>query len=220
VKTLAIVLVLTLSPVAALARGGDMGAYSLAGFYGLGFVNPSDINGLSSALGTTPAVGNMSSDSYYGGSLAFMMGWRWDLKFMYDQHDAKNYTNTSVNPNTGFEIQESNVWGMLDYYLIHTRSAYMTLGAGAGYPTNFHVTEQAATTTQFSAASNLNYIGQATIGIMLGSHFSIYFDGGYQRIISGNLTDPSNNILKNTSGAAAVADLSGFRADAGIRIHL
>ena len=220
--TLIVMVLVFGTSLCAFARGdsGHFGSFAIGGFYGLASVSPSDVNGLANAVGSSPPLGGVNSDLYYGGLLEFTTSQHIDLKFEYDFHDAKDLTTTNLNSNTGFEIQENDVWGILDFYLVRNSSVYAYLGAGVGYPTAVTMNKTTSSLTQYTAARNLGYVGEGGIGVMLGGHLSLFFEGGYQYLISGNITQNSSGaILTNTAGQNAVINMSGPRANAGLKLH-
>jgi hypothetical protein len=214
-------LVLLCLPSIAFARGdsGHMGDWSVGGFYGLASVSPGDVNTLSTAVGSSPPLGGISTDNFYGALLEFEVTPRWNLKLEYDWHDAKNNTSTNMGPSTGFEITEENAWGILDFYLVRTKSVYAYIGAGVGTPTYFHLARTTSSNTQFTVSSTTSYEGDAGVGVMLGDHISLFFEGGYQQIQSGNVQDQTGNTLLLPSGFKAQVNLSGPRANAGVKFH-
>src|ERR1019366_9585844 len=99
-----------------------MGSFAIGGFYGLASVSPTDINGLATAIGSSPPVGGINSDLYYGGLLEFMISQHLNLKLEYDMQDAKDLTSTNLNSSTGFEVQQNDVWAILDFYLVRNNN--------------------------------------------------------------------------------------------------
>jgi hypothetical protein len=205
--------------VTALARdGGDR--LKIGGFYGLGQVNPSDANAIQSTLmPSTPKIGNISTSTIYGGHLGLMLGQRWELEGAYEMQDAKNPTNTTapaVN-NAGLELMQNEVWLGLNYYLVHSNNFFFYLGAFGGYPTYSHIKQTYTVNAELDADKAINYMGKAGVGVMLGNHFSLFFEGGYQSMVSGDVKNSAGQI-QTLNGHNSTIDLSGGRADAGLNI--
>ncbi len=149
-----------------------------------------------------------------------MLSPKLDVRVIYESQNSKNATNLT-NPavsNGGFELIQNEIWGQINYYVVRNSRLNVYVGGGLGYPTYSHATLTLASATGYDADKSLNYIGQGGIDILLGNHFSLNFQGGYQSISMSNLKTSSGAVLTSTSGGNAKMDLSGARVQVGLAI--
>jgi len=202
--------------------GGGLMRWSVFGYYGLGSVNPSDINTLASQAGTTPKLGSVTNNTIYGGGLGYRMTPRIQFIGEFDIQEAKSLTTTSSPSiaNAGFDLSQDEVWAIINYSLIMDKAVEVYVGAGVGYPTYCHLNYQSTVMTQYDAVKTVGFLGQAGIRMMLGRIFNIYFEGGYQSLVSTTLNaDVGGAPLTTATGSNAKMDMSGVRGEAGLTIN-
>jgi hypothetical protein len=211
------------TPGLAFARmGGDgsMSRYRISGFYGLMSVSPTDVNNYLSNQATTPKLGALTSGSVLGGELGITLTPRWEVEFAYDQADVKNPTNTTLPPvnNAGIELKQNTVWGGLNFFIVDMGPVHASVGGLIGYPTYAHATITSTTNSDFDASRQLVYMGKANLDFMFTRHVSVFFEGGYQFMAQGALSNTSGN-LTYPGNTGVKMDLSGLRGQAGVSIH-
>src|SRR5438128_2583716 len=139
-----LIFVLFLAPhvsKAASQNSSHSGRWMINGYYGLGFINPKDINDSANAQGTTPRLNSISGDTLYGGSLGFMLSPKFQFKLAYELQNAKNPVNTTspfTATGAGYELTQNEEWGGINYFLVHTGKLYAYVGGSLGYPTYSH----------------------------------------------------------------------------------
>ncbi len=215
-RRLVLLMVLTLLPAMSFAMGdsGNMhNNWKAQGYYGLGVVSPSDLNGIQQTFSGTPSA--ISASTNYGGGISRMFGHHWELMARFMSLNAKN-----LAPNgNGFEVNQNAVYGLLNYYLVSHGPLRIYVGGTVGQPTwTQAIAHLGGVNSGYSAANTLGYGGQAGLDIMLGVHVSLFFEAGYMAQKTGNLTNTAGTVLLNTAGQNAVVDMSGFRGLGGLNI--
>lgn len=175
--------------------------FKIEGLYGMASVSPKDVNN-----NFTP---DLSSDMFYGGGVGFHLGPKFLFEARYEAHEAKNVNSSGTGP----DMVQNEVWGILNYFLVDKGAVHVYLGAGGGYPLYSHFTSYVSNVkTEYDADKTVGVLGQLGIGVMLGSHFSLFFEGGYQSLLSGN--------VKTTAGVNTnyKLDFSGPRGLGGLAV--
>ncbi len=195
---------------------------SVLGFYGLGGVNPSDINNISSAASTVPPLQSISTLSYFGGGIGYQLSRKFQTRLTYEKQEAKNLV-TATTPSVtdaGYTISWTELWAEINYNLTQSRFVYAYLGAGFGYPIESHLTANLSSRTEYDAEKTLGYKGQAGFGILLGKYVSIFFQTEFQSLASGDVKDSGGTALnQSNSSTHAKLDMSGPKAHVGMAIH-
>jgi predicted porin len=211
-RILLALLLVSLIPTAGFAKGeSGHSRFRVFGDYGLGFVKPADINSSLPALSPRPS--DITQSTIYGGGLGIDIGPKFELAVSYEVQDGK----TSNGGNT-LEIIDNLIFANGNYYLHRSRGSFY-VGAGVNYPIYSHLTTTlSGAKTDYDADKTLGY--QANVGgsYMLGNHFSLFAEGGYQFVASGDVKTGGAALL-NASGAKSKLDLSGLRVVGGVAVH-
>lgn len=218
---ISIILAVLLATQVAKANSSDGNRWSVGGFYGIGFTNPKDLNDSAGNQITTPKLNNLSSENIYGASLGFLLIPTLQFKLVYEMQSNKNPVTTSspfVASGVGYEMTQNEVWAELNYFLIRSARAFAYVGASMGYPIVSRVTTNLAIKTDYDADKTLGLMGQLGVGLMLSQHFSVFIEGGYQSVVSGDIKSSTGAVLTTSNGSKAKLDLSAPKASAGIAI--
>lgn len=210
-RRLLFVLVLTMLPGLTFAADSKS-KFQIFGFYGLGMVNPADINNLQKQF-TAPKPNDILTGTMFGGGLGINFGPKVVFKVRYDMFEGKNL----ATDNDGYTLTQNMIWGDLDVMLAQGKTVYVYAGAGAGYPlTSTAKRVVSGVATNFDGDKNIAANAQLGLGFMLGNHFSLFFQAEYQYNFTGTLKNGSTPLTYN--GRNATLDLSGPKGMGGLAI--
>ncbi len=211
-RLLLIVSLMLLPTLGFAASEGGSHKFEVFGVYGLGIINPSDVNNIQKQF--VPKPSDISSSTVFGGGAGIMLSPKFHFRATYEVVNAKN-----LNSGSGIELNSNFIFGDINYMLIHTGSMYVYVGAGVGYPTYSHATTNIlGVKSEFDADKTVGFEGQGGLGFMLGRHVSLFFQGGYQSLVSGDVKTSAGVALTTPTGTKAKIDLSGFVGLAGLSL--
>lgn len=202
------------------SSGGKGSKVMLGGYYGMGFINPKDINTSLSSQTTTPRLNNITQETALGGVLGYMLSPKFQLGVAYEQQTAKNEirTTTPAVSGAGYELSHSALWLNLNLFLVNTNKAYVYFGVAGGYPLTSKVTTVLAARTEYDADKTINYKGQLGFGYKLANPVSLFIETSYQSIVSGDIKRGSTT-LTLPNGSRAKLDLTGVKVLGGLALH-
>lgn len=194
--------------------------WSVSGFYGMGFINPVDLNKNPAFATVSPRPKNLTSAVIYGGSVGYFLSSKIKFSLMYDSQFASEPTRTTVPSvrDTGFEVTQNNLWGKLDYYLKNSGKLQFYVGAAGGYPLYSHVKLTTSSKTNYDADKTFIFAGFLGTNLNFSKHFGLFIQGGYQSIVMPALRTSTGARLSKAGGGNAQLDLSGAVGHAGLTI--
>ncbi len=199
---------------------GPGGSLTFGANYGLGYINPGDINSISANLGATPALSNIDRSTLYSGFFGVRFLPEFEVELIYQIERATNMTASSIGSNSGFNISQNEMWIAPNYYFLLTSSVYSYFGIGIGYPLYSHVTENVgAVVKEYDANPTFGVMAQLGFGLLLGDHAAFLIKAAHEEITSGIISNSSGSLI-TPGGNSAVLDLSGLRLFAGLQFFL
>jgi hypothetical protein len=153
-----------------------------------------------------------------------MLTHRWEFVAQYGSEYASNPVNETapaVVNNAGVQLTMNAAWAGLGYWFFEHDGLHIGLEGLAGYPTYAHATVISGPYTQFDAQFSPMAQALAEAEIVLGRHFSINVEGGYQYALLGALSQGGGTTgnLKQANGNNVNLDMSGWKIRAGLGFH-
>lgn len=210
---LSLLAVFCLTPAVAQAKADSK--FKIFGLYGMSMINPADLNNIQKAF-TAPKPSDITTSTNFGGGLGLRMGDKWELVAKYEQMGFN-----SIASSKGFQLIQTMAWVDLNRYFAQGKSFFMYAGLGGGYALGSSIDRMNGTKTEFTGDKTYGAEGQLGFGFMLGKHFSLFFEAGYQYYDAMQIVaDVGGSKLKKASSSAnATLDLSGAKGSAGLAIH-
>jgi hypothetical protein len=160
---------------------------------------------------------NINTGTIYGAEIGFLTGRVFEVAFAWESQVSK-YPKTSTSPSVadaGWALQQDELWMILNAYIARTNSLFVYFGGAGGYPLTSKATLKNATGTfEYEADKTIAYRGHVGVGVVFGKHFSLYLEGGYQALVSGDLKRNGATLMSGSEKAKM--DLTGPRATAGL----
>ena len=193
----------------------------ITAYYGMGKINPADLNNLGQNQGTTPTFNNINTSTQYGGTLGIRVHY-FDIFAGYESMNAKNpvaLTSPSTVANGGYEINENLVTAGIRAYLHAGERVSLYLLLEALSPTYSHISLVNQTKKEFDADKTLGERAELGIELKSARHFGFFLQGGYQSLVTGTVKDTTGAAQLNVNGGNLTVNLSGAVAEAGLSLR-
>lgn len=209
---LGVLAVIVLYPKLTLARDDMAGPFSLSSYYGIAFISPTDMN--NAIISTSTASNKFTSETFYGGGLGVRLSSSVEFDVRDEQHGS-SVTNNGAN----FTMSENILWAGFEFSLIHLDTLTIYGGVYGGYPLYAHATiADGFTQGNFDADKWACAMGLVGGNLMLGSHFSVFAELGYQQVAQGTLKN-GNVSYAEGNNTNITMDMSGGRMLAGLALN-